>query len=133
MADDYSVEGEVVRFGGSLVDAADASSFERLSPSYGRDASHAFWGVNTIHLPLDLSALRVLGPEHATDGRLILRGNTAIEEADRDSFRVLSGQVAVDGKRVYFDGTPIAGADPATFEVLSDEYSRGSTPRLSQP
>ena len=124
MADGHSVEGEVVRYGRALLDGADASSFEQLPPSYGRDASHVFWGVNTIDLPLDLSAFRVLGPNHATDGRFILCGNIAIEEADRDSFRVLSERIAVDGQRVYFDGTPIAGADAATFEVLSDEYSR---------
>ena len=137
----FANNGHVYYGRGSLAKDADAESFEVLSDSIGRDASHVYNSGVSITDKVDLATFRVLDEgesQYAVDERSVYhlpyQSIAPIEQADPKSFVVLDRGYSKDQSHVFYSDykgnlrqTPriLSEADATTFEVTDyDDKTR---------
>ncbi|AWH88713.1 DKNYY domain-containing protein [Limnobaculum parvum] len=112
--------------GSSLIDGADAKSFQAIDAYYSRDKRHIFAGSRAIS-GADLATFKRLQNDYSKDKRHIYFSITPIAGADQKSFEILDIQYSRDKQRVFFQDRLITGADPKSIVMLKYPYSRDAS------
>lgn len=126
-------------YGGAAFTPGDPTTFQPLSPHFGRDAQQGYCRGSAVE-GSEGATFEALSEHEARDSRAVyycktyrkaqeywayqhLR-TTTIPGADAASYRVLAHGHAHDRHRAYDRGQPFAVRDAASFEPLSPRFAR---------
>ncbi len=104
----FQIDENQVLWGGRVLDGAEPSTFQIVSPS---PSSVAVFSKDESNVFLNWASIR---------------------GADPDSFQVIEGAFSRDRNRVYCGTTPIFQADPDTFEVVLNYGTISCEPSLAE-
>lgn len=121
----YHVRGDTVYYlrafpgSASVIDGADATSFEVLDRTYAKDASRVY--VDGAPLPdADPAIFALLERQgFAADGRHVW-AHATVRSDDPEHFEFLAADLTKDRSHVYWADGSVLSDDPGGFEVVSD-------------
>ena len=123
----------------TLIDGADAKSFQAVSAHYAKDRNRVYYGDTyreskdyfttkksrvIVVEQADPATFRYLDSEYAMDRAHVYFEGVLFPVKDIETFQLLEYGFARDRLSGYYHQRPVPGSDGATFSVLDNHYSK---------
>ena len=123
----------------TLIEGADAKTFQALSDNYAKDKSRVYHGdtyrkgqeyymIKHTRLQViegaDAASFRYLKYDYARDKAAVFYEGVAFPVKDVETFELIDRAFARDRVTGYYQQQPIPGSDGSSFTVIDDRYSR---------
>jgi hypothetical protein len=122
----YEIKDSAVYYDGTLLDFADAGSFQILNDDFAKDEN--FCVYKTVKLPsCQIKTFTFSDEGYSKDGFSAYYEGKKIDSADAQTFSWVGSGYAKDRSKVFFKGQVVLQAASDSFKVLSYGYGKDKT------